>query len=1088
MGSVHTSEFNSYRDTDMPKRVSQSGSELFIVDNSNKDWKVLRYLHDWCQLSKSIDIATGYFEIGSLLALKDEWRQVDKIRILMGDEVSKRTKSAFEEGMRSVTVRLDDSLEAEKAKNDFLVGVPTIVDAIKSGQIECRVYRKDKFHAKAYITHARQEVIGSFGLVGSSNLTYPGLTENIELNVQITGTPVKVLQEWYEEHWAAAEDVSPEILRTVERHIHEYSPFEVYAKSLQEFFRGHEMTADEWELTGPENGGSHMYSVLDQYQKEGYHNLLKIAKRRGGTFLCDGVGLGKTYIGLMLIERLIRDRQRVMLIVPKAAREAVWEPALRQYLQHLHGDFSNLAVFSHTDLQRGGEYPPRFDRMKEMADAVIIDEAHHFRNPGTKGETAVDLSASLRPGRIKGKGRVKPSRYRLLYDLIEGTNGPKRMYMLTATPINNKLADFRYMTELFSRKQNNYFESIGIHSLRGHFLKMERALKKLTEAQGGGDVNIDTDLAEAEALLRGDDLFHALVVQRSRAYVKQSQLQHGIAVTSFPEREPPKVADYSVKKTYGRLLDLVEKAFNRDKPLFSLAIYYPLGYYKGPDENIDLFEENRQKQVIGLIRVQFLKRFESSARAFERSCERLLIKLLIFVTRHAESDAEKRRLDRWKRQNADRIDYVSAHQLELWGDDEADETMEDLVTEEMLEDVEHLDPAEYRVDEMLDETYLDLDQVVRFLEELGKFKPRNDDKLKALLKLLKSDPVMKKQKVLLFTEYADTAKYLTEQLKEHGIEGLDQIDSSTKRSRMEIIRAFAPYYNGSSSADLREEGVPETRVLISTDVLSEGLNLQDATRLINYDIHWNPVRLMQRVGRVDRRMNPEVEARLVADHPDQKKLRGKITYWNFLPPDELDRLLRLYGRVAHKTLRISRTFGVEGRKLLRPEDDYDALKEFNSAYEGTTTPVEQMHLEYQKLLQDHPSLEDRLNGLPLRVFSGKEHPSSDARAVFFCYALPARPTHIQDINTGDLSLWTEEAGDTKWYLFDLATEKIADEPGDIVDLIRSEPDTPRHCAIEQATLSEIRAKIEKYIKNTYLKQVQAPIGVKPTLKCWMELS
>ena len=275
---------------------------------------------------------------------------------------------------------------------------------------------------------------------------------------------------------------------------------------------------------------------------------------------------------------------------------------------------------------------------------------------------------------------------------------------------------------------------------------------------------------------------------------------------------------------------------------------------------------------------------------------------------------------------------------------------------------------------------------------------------------------------------------------------------------------------------------------MSTDVLSEGLNLQDATRLINYDIHWNPVRLMQRVGRVDRRMNPEVEAQLVADHPEQKSLRGKITYWNFLPPDELDTLLGLYNKVAHKTLRISRTFGIEGRKLMRPEDDYDALKEFNSAFEGTTTPVEQMHLEYQKLLQDYPDLEDRLSALPGRVFSGKEHPSPDARAVFFCYARPARPTHIRDMNTGDLSLWTEEAGDTKWYLFDLATERIADDPGDIVDLIRSEPDTPRRCAIEQATLSQIRAKIEKHIKNTYLKRVDAPVGVKPRLRCWMELN
>ncbi len=306
----------------MPKRISQSGSELFIVDNSEEDWKVVRYLHDWCQISKAIDVATGYFEIGSLLSLNDEWQKVDQIRILMGDEVSLRTKKAFAEGLKKAETRLDESLEAEKEQNDFLLGVPAIVEAIHSGKIKCRIYRKDKFHAKAYITHARLEVVGSSALVGSSNFTHPGLTENIELNVQITGQPVGVLQEWYEEHWNEAEDVTPEILRTIERHTREYSPFEVYANSLAEFFRGHEMTVGEWEKAGPGNGGSHIYPILDQYQQRGYATLMKIANRYRGAFLCDGVGLGKTFIGLMLIERLaMYDRKRVALFVPKSARE-----------------------------------------------------------------------------------------------------------------------------------------------------------------------------------------------------------------------------------------------------------------------------------------------------------------------------------------------------------------------------------------------------------------------------------------------------------------------------------------------------------------------------------------------------------------------------------------------------------------------------------------------------------------------------------------------------------------------------------------------------------------------------------------------
>src|SRR5438876_11517831 len=115
----------------MPRRTSKSGSELFIVDNSDTDWKAVRYLHEWCQISKGIDIATAYFEIGSLLALDSEWQKVDAIRILMGDEVSLRSKAAFDRGLSKIEAALDASLEHAKETNDFLVGVPAIVEAGK---------------------------------------------------------------------------------------------------------------------------------------------------------------------------------------------------------------------------------------------------------------------------------------------------------------------------------------------------------------------------------------------------------------------------------------------------------------------------------------------------------------------------------------------------------------------------------------------------------------------------------------------------------------------------------------------------------------------------------------------------------------------------------------------------------------------------------------------------------------------------------------------------------------------------------------------------------------------------------------------
>jgi superfamily II DNA or RNA helicase len=1032
-------------------------------------------LHDWCQISKAIDIATGYFEIGALLGLKDEWKKVDRIRILMGDEVSRRTRAAFAEGLQRVRQRLDNSLEAEKLTNDFLAGVPAIVEAIRSGKIACRVYRKAKFHSKAYITHARLEVVGASGLVGSSNFTWPGLTENIELNVQITGGQVTVLQEWYEEHWNDAEDVTPEILRVIERHTREYTPFEVYAKALFELHRRQELTDQQW-LTGQ----SRVYAVLDQYQKDGFHKLLEIADRHGGAFLCDGVGLGKTFIGLMLLEYLIEHkRKRVVLFVPKAARKPVWEKALKDYASHLRGAYSGLEIYNHTDLTRGSsgeiDFPEQLRQVKERADVVLIDEAHHFRNPGYAGTGR---------GALRASGERRRSRYYELSDLIDGTNGNgrKQVFLLTATPVNNRLLDLQHMIELFSRRQADWFKDLGIHSLPGHIRKMEKELLKAA----GGEEAVETNLAEAGEVLAGDLLFRSLVVQRSRAYVRQSQLQQGKAAAVFPTREDPKVAAYSIKKTYGRLLGMVEQAFSKQKPLFSLAIYYPLAYYKGDKAGLE-FVEGRQKQIVGLIRTQFLKRFESSAHAFERSCDRLLRKLLAFVTKHSETATEKHVLERWKLRNMELIDYIHERQLELFAEEDDEEAEEDIVTEEMLETVEYLPRDQYNVESILMETHQDLDQIADFLNELRKFQPKHDDKLKALVKLLKTDPVMKSHKVLIFTEFAETGRYLKRQLIEAGIDGVEQIDSGIKGDRGPIIRCFAPYYNGSSGPQLAAEELSETRILVSTDVLSEGLNLQDATRLINYDLHWNPVRLMQRIGRVDRRLNPDVEKRLVADRPAESPLRGKVAYWNFLPPDELNALLTLYARVTHKTLRISKTFGIEGKKLLTPEDDYEALRNFNHQYEGTPTPAEQMQLEYENLLETDAGLEERLAGLPGRVFSGKRHPKEGARAVFFCFTLPAAD-HGGEPGPGGERPWTEEAGQVAWYLYDLATGQILEDAAKIVELIRCQPDTPRHCTTAKETLSEVRAKVERHIKNTYLKSVQAPLGVKPVLKAWMELN
>lgn len=1039
---------------------------LFIVDNSQDGWAGLDYLREWTDLAKSFDIATGYFEVGALLDLDGHWQKLDQIRILMGDEFTHRTRKALETALKERAVnKLDSSLESEKESNPFLRGLGAILDGLRTGKITCKVYSEDKFHAKAYITHGRSAVLGAQALVGSSNFTRPGLTQNVELNIKVeSDAEVQQLQEWFEFHWDKATDVTPEIEATIERQAEEFLPFDVYAKSLAALFQDESVSASAWD-----RDHSTMYPKLDRYQQEAYGSLMSIARQHGGALLCDGVGLGKTYVGLMLIERLVvHENKRVVLFAPKAVKDAVWEKEIKRHLSHVGGatgdvDFSNLTIFSHTDLTRPNEFPERFARIAQQADAVIIDEAHHFRNRGSRGDEDRD-------------GEDQRSRYYRLYDLIN-TGRRKSTFLLTATPINNSLNDFKHLVELFSGQDDGYFaKTLGVTSLSGRLNALAKTLKSRT-----GIEDFAPDIAEeATEVLAEDALFQGLVVQRSRAYARQSQLQETGSAAAFPTRDDPNVAEYSIRRSYGKLLDLVDTAFKRDRPLFALPMYYPLAYYTGPDESIDPIESNRQAQVVGLIRTNFLKRFESSVRAFEMSCDRLLMRILAFAHQNSVTDAEKARLERWLDQHPDLLNRPNLGMLPGLGDPDSADEDDDIVPQELLEQFPELDRDLYDVPSMLAETFLDLDQIAVLLSETRQFDAKHDDKLKKLTALLQSKN-MSDRKVLIFTEFADTARYVASQLSASGIEGVFQLDSGTKTNRAEVIKRFSPYYNGSSSSELVAAAQAEIRVLITTDVLSEGLNLQDATRLINYDIHWNPVRLMQRIGRVDRRLNPDIESRIVADHPATAGHRGHIAYWNFLPPDELNEILSLYAKVSHKTLLISKTLGIEGKKLLRPEDDYQAIQEFNASYEGAPSALEMLHLEFQRLLSENAWLEDRLRSLPALIHSGRRLEGSGRRCVFFCYRLPALDVSSQE--------FTLEAGTTRWYLVDLGSSEITENSIELVaDTIRSLPKTARVLTIAQDEFLDARRGLLKHLKNTYMRQLDLPIDApKPSLITWMEL-
>lgn len=1025
---------------------------LYIVDNSSDEQSARKYLQEWSQISRQMDIATGYLEIGGLLALDQDWQKLDKIRIILGNEMTKRTKTVIDSVVEAILARVKDSIDEEHEKNEFLIGVPAILEAMKSGKIEMRVYDSGKFHAKAYITYFRDEfrsqfpvsmdVPDGYALVGSSNFTKAGLTQNIELNVQVK-TDVDQLQEWFEHWWAEGTEITDAVLEVIENHCKEYSPYDVYLRSMYEYFKSREETVSEWE-----KHESVIYPGLSQYQRDGYNSMVEIANRFSGAFLCDGVGLGKTYVGMMLIERFVKkERKNVVLIVPAAARVSVWETTIKKYIPEILEGFYPFKIINHTDLLLE-KNQNLMDQITQQAEVVVIDEAHHFRNRGS-------------------------NRYRKLFDMM-ASGSQKQMFMLTATPINNSFLDLQHLIELFTHRQDDYFAAapLGIHSLSGHFKKMEATLNSLT----GTDVQDSIDISDD--IFRSDKLVNQLVVQRSRAYVKKSLSTAEGTKVLFSVRQAPTVANYSLKLSYGKLIDDFMRSFYRKdretgRPItiLSLAVYSPYEeeYYIGDRSRIDEMVSGRQAQVVNLIRQLLLKRFESSIAAFEETCIRIYIRLRKFMVDYKDQ-GNTRKIERLLMKHTEVWNYIEQYLAQ--NVQSTAEEVEDELPEYIWDAEEEFDIGEFDIRAMLDDTELDMEVLAEFIEDMMEFTPEKDDKIRELKRILKEDPHAAGKKVIIFSEYRATAMYIYRELQKAGFTGLYEIDGQSSGNRHEMVQRFAPYYNDKTSADIKDE----IQILIATDVLAEGLNLQDSSCLINYELHWNPVRLMQRIGRVDRRRDAAIEEKLLADHPELAADRANAYYWNFLPPTELEQLLSLYQTVSKKTLRISKTFGIEGKKLLTPDDDYEALKEFNSQYEGETSADEEIALAYQELLADNFGYEELVQDLPKKMYSGRL--ASTRMGYFFCYELPSKRAD---------GSWTDGDGLYRWYLIDPENDIITDQTYEIWKAIKCEPDEARVLTITEEQFGAVKKKLETHIKKNYMRAIQAPVGVKPRLVTWMQL-
>jgi len=736
--------------------------------------------------------------------------------------------------------------------------------------------------------------------------------------------------------------------------------------------------------------------------------------------------------------------------VPKSARESVWERNLQRYLypRYRIACEEHLKVHNQTDFGREGTVPQeRLDYYRDYFDVVLVDEAHHFRTPSA-------------------------NRSQTLMRLLDGKE--KKRYFLTATPINNSLLDLYHLINYLARNQQNYFASLGVQHLRRYFGEAEKEL----EAQVARGESPDTQAAAQDAdVLRRDQLLKSLVIQRSRAYVQDSEKAAAAegdgAMPIFPERQKPQVISYSLKKVYAGLYTQIAAAFDKDDPLLSLAVYNCEAFRKG---KADAELLNRDKQVIGLIRTLLLKRLESSYKAFEGSLEDLLRKMAYFFSQHAAE-----RWQEWKEKHADAWEMVQQHRRERQADDEEEPEAEEGNDFDDAEfDIRPLDPDAYDLDRLLPLVEDDMTLLMKLLRGVyTNLSPHTDDKLAQLVAALQADPQLKDNKVVIFTEFKDTARYLSKQLRAIGVADVEELDSTRQVNHETIIKRFAPYYN-CTAEELPQFTNNPIRVLISTDVLSEGLNLQDANLIINYDLHWNPVRLMQRIGRVDRRLDPAIEQALGRDGNQPLK----VYVYNFLPPDELEELLHLFRRVTGKLLRISKTLGIEA-PVLKPDDEFEALRLFNEQYMGHKSVEEQLHEELDTIRREHPALYAELENFPKRVFSGKQADAPTCRGLFCAYRFPA-VSRSSEIRSPKSEI---ESGELRWYFRAADTGEIYESRRleDIAHAIRSLPATPRVTAASADDLKAWRREIEQKCVNRYLKDLQAPMGVKATLVCWMEV-
>lgn len=808
-------------------------------------------------------LATAYLNPAGFGLIAQEVEQAPRVRLLLGAEpetppVRRATRpSPFEEHLSGLVDERDltgFTIEADRSARRLVEWLRRRADG-DDPTVEVRRLTREFLHGKAFIVvHPTHPAV----LAGSSNLTFAGLTRNRELNLGYpSGQHTQLVIDWFDELWELAEPF--DLAAVYEARWKPHEPWIVFLRMLYELY-GLDDEDDDYAVSLGLN--------LTGFQRDGVARSVRILDELGGVLVCDEVGLGKTFVAGEIIHRAaVRGRQQVLVVVPAALKDSTWVPFLRQF-----GLYSNrVQVVTYDDLRLGTK--PEVQNLDQYA-LVVIDEAHNLRN-----------TATLRAEAVK--------------ELLGGEYA-KRVVLLTATPVNNSLLDLQSLVSYFV-KNDAQFASIGIPSIAGY-------IKRASD--------MGPDALSPEHLF---DLMDQVAVRRTRKFIKDNYRGEHLVGPDGQHIEiefPTPVvyrADYDLSPEGQALLDAVIYALEvpdlgpiarkltgetRDPERLSMARYTTSLY------RLDDGVEGRQMANSGLLRSALLKRLESSAHALGNTLGRLIRSHETFLAGLAGGYVL----------TGEALDEFAA----------SDEEIEDFLDAIDADTLTGLDEANhYDVEDLTKQVELDLD-LLRRLQQLAQAAATTDDpKAAELIRLLEEtaqtaarpsrDGVSEgdRRKVIAFSTYTDTIRHLQQAVVAAVEAAPDDSPLASYRgritpaifgsktgidqeSRAHTLARFAPATAGRRDEDGHPLDEDRYDLLFTTDVLSEGVNLQQAGHIVNFDLPWNPQRMVQRHGRIDR----------IGSH------HKFVRFGCFFPARNLDRLLGLEATLQRKLAYANAAIGV----------------------------------------------------------------------------------------------------------------------------------------------------------------------------------